>query len=362
MYTAESRDQFGFSIKKYAKKAVRGVKAGVKAAARTPAARAAIQKYTPPAAKRALAPYTRFMPAPKAAPAPAPAAPAPAAPAPAAPIYQPAPMVPEAPAYAPEAPAYAPEAAAPEYAEEPAPSEAEAETAAALGFSIKRGLKKVGRGVKKAGKGAAKGAVKVGKVGFKAGLFVAKIGLLPYYLLLKASKIIGKAVCAAPPAVLTTAATAANVNTAIPPAFCQAMRTGFTFTTARKLLPGMVKTAVKLSVTGAFPPAGPALRALKYVPGLSQFAGEEIDGALGASMETVELLGLADLAGALDPLDIALLGLTPDDLVAMRRHLQDTEPELAAALSGSDRWMGYAGVGITALLLGVGIYLGAKDR
>lgn len=169
-----------------------------------------------------------------------------------------------------------------------------------LGFSIKpkKLVKAVGKGVKKVGKATAKAAVTVAKL--PATLAIA--------LVMKAATTVAGVVCKAPRPILVTAATGASVNIDAVSLFCAAMNAKNTGQ-IRAHLPAMIKLTARLAATGAFPAAGPALQALKYIPGLSGFAGTDDATELLDAM-TEDEIGYA-LAGVSDDEINESLGIAP---------------------------------------------------
>jgi hypothetical protein len=188
-----------------------------------------------------------------------------------------------------------------------------------LGFSVKKAVKKGASGVKK---------------GVQKGVKVAvSIHTLPLKLMLKAAVSISKVVCMAPKPALEAAAVAASVNVNLVPTFCHAVKIR-NMGQIRGLLPPMIKMTAKLAATGAFPAAGPALQALKYIPGLSKFAGTD-DG-----LEVIDNLGEGDL-------DFALGSFLDDD-------------EIADSLGAPGSTNALLLLGLMAAVGGVGLYYGLK--
>jgi hypothetical protein len=156
-----------------------------------------------------------------------------------------------------------------------------------LGFSLKKIAKKAAGGVKTAA---------------KAGV---KVALLPQQLAIKAAIGAVKKICAVPRPALQAGAMAAQVSISVVDAFCAAVKMN-SMAGIRKNLPGILKIAIKLSAQGMFPGIGPVMTAMKYVPGLKNFAGAS-DELLGGEelmdayiCGTIDSLSDSELAAALD--------------------------------------------------------------
>ena len=199
--------------------------------------------------------------------------------------------------------------------------------------SIKRGIKKVGKGVKKVGKVAYKysGTQFVVKSNIALAKLAAKLALLPFLLLLKAVRTLGRTLCKAPPELLKLAATQAGVDPVFIPAFCEAVRINkWSLSSVRRMLPPALKIALKLGASGAFPPIVPALAIIKHIPGVGKFAGAElgsyhsdprVNPTLRYAVNLMETLAIADRLGMIQPMEAHAMGLGPQARQAMQQHL-----------------------------------------
>jgi hypothetical protein len=163
------------------------------------------------------------------------------------------------------------------------------------------------RAIKKVGKGVAKGAKIVGKG-------VVAVHMIPIKLAIKAvvklALPLSRVLCKAPRAVLKTGSTAAGVSPDTVPLFCTAVAVR-NMSQVRKLLPKMLKVAVKIAAVGAFPPIAAPLAVIRRVPGLKLVPGLKFL-AGSPAWDDSELLGDAleatddeVLLGALNPIGTA---------------------------------------------------------
>lgn len=156
----------------------------------------------------------------------------------------------------------------------------------ALGFSLNpaRAVKRAAKGV---AKGVSKGAVAAGRGAVAAGRTAANVALLPHKILLrvvlKAAIPLARTMCSAPEEILQAGAVAANVSVSVVPLFCAAVRAN-NMSQVRALLPQVLKIAVKVAATGAFPALGPTLAMIRAIPGLRLVPGLSfLAGGLGSS-------------------------------------------------------------------------------
>lgn len=205
-----------------------------------------------------------------------------------------------------------------------------------LGFGFRkigRGLKKVGKGVKKVGKVAYKysGTQLVVKSNIALAKLAAKLALLPFLLLLKAVRTLGRVICKAPPELLKIAAQQAGVDPVFIPAFCEAVRVNkWSLSSVRRMLPPALKIALKLGASGAFPPIVPALAIIKHIPGVGKFAGADlgsyhsdprVNPTLRYAIDLMETFAIADRLGMIQPMEAHAMGLGPQARQAMSSHL-----------------------------------------
>lgn len=178
-----------------------------------------------------------------------------------------------------------------------------------FGISFKKLAKGVGKGIAKGAKGVGKGAVAAGKV-------AAQAYLLPFKLALKAViKLVipmGRALCAVPTPILSVGATAAGVSMNVVPMFCTALNLR-NMAEVRRLLPPVLKIAVKVAATGAAPGLSQAINmirivpGLKLIPGLSFLAGPDEFGAEPSTLELLDAIPMYVLESAVDEMSDAEL-------------------------------------------------------
>lgn len=157
-----------------------------------------------------------------------------------------------------------------------------------LGWGIKSIAKGAARGVASGAKGVAKGAKATAKGAVTVGKFAVNVALLPYKILLDFSLKAAKIVCQVPEPILVQAATYVGVSPNAIPLFCQAAQAR-DIGGLRRQLPAVIKIAVQVGATGAFPPIAPFLTAARMlkVPGLS---GAEFGEEFGAAEENTQQL------------------------------------------------------------------------
>lgn len=134
-------------------------------------------------------------------------------------------------------------------------------------------LGETGFSLKKIGKGIAKGTSIAARATGKAALKAGKVALTPAMALLQINKIIltkiaipiAMVVCKMPRIAVEAAALSANVNPQTAVMFCQAIRIR-NMSGVRRMLPDMLKIAVKLSATGAAPGLAQVLNTIKLIP------------------------------------------------------------------------------------------------
>lgn len=207
-----------------------------------------------------------------------------------------------------------------------------------LGFSIR----KIGRGISKAAKGAAKGAASAAKTVGKLALTpVQLIANLSLALLMKAALPLAKAVCSMPPHVLQVAVTAAGQRTDLVPIFCQAVKVK-NWNGVRKMLPGIIKIAIKASAVATVPGLAPALVIIKTIPGLKNFAGAGIY----SDLNPITLLDAADY--------VTMLGAT--------EMLEDDEIAEGLGMSPNASRGAVIAVSLVAAAAGVGLAMSSKKR
>jgi len=146
-------------------------------------------------------------------------------------------------------------------------------------------LKRVGRGIKRGARGAKRGVKSGTRVVVKAGKTAVQLHKLALKLALAFAIRLGKVICATPEGVLRIGAASAGVNFDIVPLFCQALRVR-NIATIRANLPAIIKLALKLTASSAVPGLGPVLATMKFVPGLSKFAGAPLAASLGHADDT----------------------------------------------------------------------------
>lgn len=139
-----------------------------------------------------------------------------------------------------------------------------------LGISLNpvKAIKKAGRGIAKgtvaAGKGVATGAKTVGKV-------AVKIATLPLaaleQIIVQVSIPIGRTLCSVPKPLLNSTAASVGVSANTVSIFCTALSLR-KMSDIKRYLPDILKIAVQLGATGAFPAIGPVLAAARAVPGI----------------------------------------------------------------------------------------------
>ena len=182
-----------------------------------------------------------------------------------------------------------------------APQSYGADSGLGISFKPKKLLRKVGRGARKVGRGVKK----VGKVAVNVAALPIRLQMK---VLTKAMIPFARGICGIPEPILRVSATAAGVEYNIVPVFCQAVKIR-NMREIRKLLPPMIKLAVKVSATTAVPGLGPVLAVAKFIPGLKQFAGPD-DGV--ETMQALQILdesGMDEIAGAVAEMsDNELLG------------------------------------------------------
>lgn len=214
---------------------------------------------------------------------------------------------------------------------------------AALGFSLNpvRGIKKAASGAAKVGKVAGRGAIAAGKG-------AVAVAMLPHKLLMQAIvKIavpLARTLCSAPQPILQAGAMAANVSVNVVPLFCTAVRVR-NMSQIRTLLPPVLKIAVKVAATGAFPGIVPVLATIKAVPGLKLVPGLSFLAGAGPAV-AYDANGYSN----------SLFGDAGEELAAAAEGAlqQSTDRELAAAVGMSTQDKIVAGVTVAA---GIGIVL-----
>lgn len=189
-----------------------------------------------------------------------------------------------------------------------------------FGISFKKLAKGVGKGISKGAKGVAKGAKAVGKVAVSAALLPFKLAMAA---VIKLAIPLGRALCMAPPPILSVGAASAGVSMNVVPMFCTALNLR-NMGEVRRLLPPVLKIAVKVAATGAVPGVGPALSAIRVVPGLKLIPGLKFLAGADANddlaMSDINNFGYAlaqmsdeELAGAIDEMSsFGAATLTPN--------------------------------------------------
>lgn len=203
---------------------------------------------------------------------------------------------------------------------------------AELGFSFKKLAKGVAKGATSVAKGAAKIAAAPAVLAARAALAIMMQAVLP----------LAKVICKLPPGVLQIAASSAGQRVDVVPLFCKAINVK-NWSGVRRMLPAVIKIAVKAAAVSSVPGLAPALLVMKAVPGLRNLAGADLSEA-----------------GVGDP--IMLLGATPEsDMTAAMTLLGDDElADGLGALSKQD--MGtWALILSGAVLAGLGVYA-ARQR
>ena len=200
-----------------------------------------------------------------------------------------------------------------------------------LGFkplkSVRRAASGAARGVARGAKAAGKAAVKVAMLPVTLQLQIIQKVMIP----------IARTLCSAPEPVLRMGAAAAGVNPNTVPLFCQAVRIK-NMSQVRALLPQVMKVAVKVAATGAFPAIGPALAAIRAIPGIKMVPGLSfLAGANG---------GYVDLEG----LDGEMLGQLTEELLS-----GVTDEELGATFNIANIGVGVA-LGISLIAVGMGLF------
>lgn len=180
------------------------------------------------------------------------------------------------------------------------------------------GTDELGFSLRKIGKGIAKGAKSVGKGVAKGAKAAASVATLPFRLamqaVLKLTIPLGRALCTVPKPILSAGATSASVNVNVVSMFCTALNLR-NMDEVRKLLPPVLKIAVKVAATGAVPGVGPALAAIRAVPGLrlipglsflagTAVAGDPITATIDGFGAALESISDADIAAAIDGNDL----------------------------------------------------------
>lgn len=194
------------------------------------------------------------------------------------------------------------------------------------------------KAVSRVAKGAAKGVAKGAKTAAKTAVKVAMLPVtLQLQIIQKVMVPIARTLCQAPEPVLRMGAAAAGVNPNVVPLFCQAVRVK-NMSQVRALLPQVMKIAVKVAATGAFPAIGPALAAVRMIPGIKMVPGLSfLAGANG---------GYVDLEG----LDGEMLGQLTEELLS-----GVTDEELGATFNIANVGVGVA-LGISLIAIGMGLF------
>lgn len=162
--------------------------------------------------------------------------------------------------------------------------------------SVKRGAKQVSRTAKQAGKLAVEGA------------------MLPYKLqLMLATKIalpLAREICKLPPPLLNTASIAAGVDPSKIPLFCTLVKAR-RFNDLKRMMPEILKVAIKVSAMATVPGLGPTLAIAKSIPGIQKYVA--FADALGTSVRPVDPIELLDAAPVVQLLD-ATTSLSDEEL------------------------------------------------
>lgn len=194
--------------------------------------------------------------------------------------------------------------------------------------------------LKKVGKGIAKGAKKTAKV-------VTKVVTTPYKfvwdlqikVLMKAALPLARVICKIPPAILQVGALAAGMSIADAigkrQLFCKAVQIK-KIADIRKLLPDMIKIAVKVAATSSVPGLGPALAVVKSIPGFSKvlsFAGP------GGGVDADPIALLDSLTHG--QMAAALAGVSDEDLLEGLGAWTTRDTGTAVLLAGLLAGVGY---------------------
>ena len=218
------------------------------------------------------------------------------------------------------------------------------------GYQLGFGIKSISRGVKSAGRGIKKGAGATARAGKFVAKTAVKVALLPLQLQLKIiQKImipVARQVCAMPQPVLVIGATAAGVSVNVVPLFCKAVQLK-NMGEIRRLLPTVLKIAVKVAAAGAFPPIVPVLATIRAVPGLQLIPGLRFLAGVEQN-EASQIITASELDHFGDAMGYALAGIDDNELAAAMGFSLPKKVGLPLVF------------GLGAIAMGTGLYIATR--